>query len=171
MNNLSFWDKILINKTRQNRSLHGYSFVPYEQVKHIIFVLDFDKDFDNEHIKKAVDRLKRDGKDVYLVFLTKKKNNQSANQVITYKQILGIIKIDSSQSTEFLNKEYDLAIGYDTERNLILEYFLASLNARQIALPYFSDDTLADILIKTKTDSIENFVNQVINFLTTIKTQ
>ncbi len=170
MDELSFWDRLILRKTKQNRSRHKYAFVPYQQIKHISLVADSDRDIDLGQVHRAVERLKKDGKHVDLILLTKKKQQQPQPHIIRYRRFLGNVRFDS-QHDKNSNVKYDLVIGYDTERNMVLEYFLSTLNTTQVAMPYFSDDTQADILIKTNAGSPEGFVEQIINFLTIIKTR
>ncbi len=171
MDELSFWDRLILRKSRQNRPAEKHLFLPYQQVKNIAFVVDVDRFQNLEAIKKAIKQLEQGGRKVDLILLTRKKKTDYQDVVVNFSRFLWMVKFDFSRAQEAKDKKYDLSIGYDTQRNVILEYFLTRLNALQTALPYFADDTQADILIKTSTEAVDNFISQIINFLTTIKTQ
>ena len=171
MTKLNLWDKIIVFKIKKNFLSNEHFFISYSKVQSIALVLDYDNYSVEDEIEKIKKRFIGDGKKIKIILLKKNKIQILNYTLITYKRIFFWIKKKCEDCEQIFSKNFDLAIGFDTKRNLILEYFISKLKAKQVILPYFDEDMYADLLLKVKSNSLEDFINQTILFLKKIKTK
>lgn len=110
----------------QKSSKHIGQYTGYQSIKKVLVLFESDYNEKNEHYRKMVQPLVKDGKEVYtLGFLNKKKSESPVldhHIIITKKDInfWGQPKLDIHK--ELINKEIDLIINLMPKSQITLEY-------------------------------------------------
>ncbi len=169
MNQLSFFQRILAGKIRKIFSARKKSFIPFAEVKDILLVINADEEVDILEVQAVVKDLQNNGKRVRVVELTRNKNHQANFEVVVYRTFLFTVKFSPLTSIDIFETHFDMTLGYSSEFNLPLQYFVNLVDSSMIVLPFIDEPDFADISFKLKDNSLKHFVSQVIDFLNTIK--
>lgn len=147
------------------------SIVNYHNAKTIGILYDGTLPEDRQRVKKYINRLREQGKQVTsLAYINSKKPVEDVTEDhFTPKQVDWLFRPDNN-SQEIANKKLDLLINLSTTRNLPLEYLAATSQARYRVGRYIEDKTYCyDLMVYLDAQkSVADLIREVDHLLTEI---